>query len=462
MRTPELWTLPLQIATPAFVGGSTPDEVAEVRVPSIRGALRTWYRLLVGPDVASGLPGAEAAALRESMLFGGAGGTWGQSVAVLSLAELAPQGYAKARLEGDGVKYLGFSLTMGQNDRCYVAPGTRFTLRAVFPQGVSDTQAELLLASLWCWVALGGLGSRSRRGFGSLEWAGKAACTDLHGRPVERGWPGWSEPPADMRGHAQWLKKGLAEVRQRVEQALEPLKRQATTAKEPLPRVLASLEKARATRDVDGAPHVVAGGDEGPAETARAIRDVDSGPAYHLGLVPKEAASAGSSRVVLWSGQGAGFASALDAANAIGMRLMEFRRERGIDRLLRGALSTLEAGGLPERAPARAAFGLPLGLQNVKKRGTRFELRPLHRVVAEGKPTQRVEGSRAASPLLIRIAPVGKHFTVVLTLLDGPWPGRDYDVREARAPHAFMPGDPGNDLPLRFLNDIPGGQEVWP
>ncbi len=37
---PEIWQIPLRLSTPAFLGGADPNDRAELRVASVRGALR--------------------------------------------------------------------------------------------------------------------------------------------------------------------------------------------------------------------------------------------------------------------------------------------------------------------------------------------------------------------------------------------------------------------------------------
>ncbi|MBI2924889.1 MAG: type III-B CRISPR module RAMP protein Cmr1, partial [Verrucomicrobia bacterium] len=41
-------TFHLELITPCFCGGATPDKQAEIRAPSIRGQLRWWLRTLGG------------------------------------------------------------------------------------------------------------------------------------------------------------------------------------------------------------------------------------------------------------------------------------------------------------------------------------------------------------------------------------------------------------------------------
>ncbi|HMV67537.1 MAG TPA: type III-B CRISPR module RAMP protein Cmr1, partial [Myxococcota bacterium] len=187
---PELWTFPLRFTTPAFIGGAEPNVRAELRVPSIRGALRAWYRVIVGPEVAAGLVPTHAH-LRESLLFGGTGRGEGQGLASLSLEDRAPTGehsWSNKEIRGrnPGLAYLGFSFDFRPNNRRYIASDTTFRLRVLLARGAPDDAADLLLHTLWAWVTLGGLGSRSRRGFGSLAWDGAPELGRLGGARVQR------------------------------------------------------------------------------------------------------------------------------------------------------------------------------------------------------------------------------------------------------------------------------------
>lgn len=39
-------TVTLKAVTPMFLGGAEPNKIAELRAPSIKGALRFWYRAI--------------------------------------------------------------------------------------------------------------------------------------------------------------------------------------------------------------------------------------------------------------------------------------------------------------------------------------------------------------------------------------------------------------------------------
>ncbi|MBL8616785.1 MAG: hypothetical protein JNM72_14325 [Deltaproteobacteria bacterium] len=438
-RPAELWTIPLRLLTPAFIGGAAPNTRADLRPAGIRGALRAWYRLLVGPEVAAGLVAAHAH-LRESRLFGGVGHGEGQSVAALSLVEPPPTGdmaWSNRDLRGPspGLAYFGFPLDMGENDRRALKPGTTFALRLSFPRGVGEDDAALLLHTLALWVSLGGLGTRSRRGFGGLWLNGTPTFTDFAGRPL----PGRALP-LPSAGASGALQAALREL----------------------------LKGAQALRERLGLGL--------PVESAAHLRA--AGPAYHLRLSAK--ADLRHSKVRLWLGDGGrGWATAQAALDDLGRRMQMKRREPGVDAVGGSPLRLLTERRRLPHAPRRVAFGLPLTLRPLRqvpgdKLGT-FNLLPALEDPGGAVGKFSVE-SRAPSPLLVSVVPVGARFGLALTLLSGPWPGRDLWVtaleggaratdRQSNGESAGegpMPLDAANNLPADFIGALPRAEDLWP
>jgi len=195
MTLPPELKVELEAVTPLFLAGADPNDHAEIRAPSIKGLLRYWYRAL-DPDYGS----------HEADYFGST--TTGQSPCLLRIrAKPAaftgqqqwegwrdsntengryhkppfPQGSGKTST--NGIVYLGYSLAMRPNDRRALPAGTQFTL-AVVPRPKCDTAQvrRAWLAALWALVHVGGVGSRSRRGLGSLRiksWTGWPECSEL-------------------------------------------------------------------------------------------------------------------------------------------------------------------------------------------------------------------------------------------------------------------------------------------
>ena len=168
-----------RIVTPMFCGGASP-EIPELRLPSVKGALRYWWRTLH--------PGGtgEVAVLRdrEANLFGSSDRRFGRSKVRMSLIrqDLQPivkkdEILAEGRLPG--AHYLGYGLMAafasrkagtqaGQLARGMI-PGGEFTLECRIARGVARQDVDDVRRALALLGTVGGLGSRSRKGFGSLS-----------------------------------------------------------------------------------------------------------------------------------------------------------------------------------------------------------------------------------------------------------------------------------------------------
>lgn len=200
----------LKLVTPAFLGGADPEAKAEWRAASIRGQWRWWFRALAGPRLGHDLA---AVATAEAAIFGSstAGASriqvrtsppstaplqvgWSYDRPARNAAELtqdwglnpgdADFAATEARLRivrhGNeiatrGVAYLGFGCmdTQGCLQRSCLDAGVElaFTLqweerrwREIDPQW-----RTLAGDALQAWLLLGGIGARSRKGFGSLH-----------------------------------------------------------------------------------------------------------------------------------------------------------------------------------------------------------------------------------------------------------------------------------------------------
>ncbi len=153
--------LTLQTITPLFLGGADPRGEPELRAASFRGVLRFWWRALVAGVVGDG----NLAALREAetAVFGET--ERGSPVIVRVWGQARPQ---SALPHQPGVGYLLWSMV--RTKRQYLPARTSFTLILQTPPGVkSDEPLKRALAAVWLLTHLGGVGSRSRRGGGSVQ-----------------------------------------------------------------------------------------------------------------------------------------------------------------------------------------------------------------------------------------------------------------------------------------------------
>lgn len=184
-------TATYRIVTPMFLGGADPTSQAELRVPSIKGALRFWWRALMWGKVNS----VEELRRREAELFGSSGKE-GQSKAIIRLelhnppspipvgALLSRDGSHSVKerepVVEDGARYLGYGLMeafsnvkrntqAGQLIRSCLPAPFEFSLHIHFKSTIDAVQEQEFVAALKLFGLCGGIGSRSRRGFGSVS-----------------------------------------------------------------------------------------------------------------------------------------------------------------------------------------------------------------------------------------------------------------------------------------------------
>ncbi|MCB1714446.1 MAG: type III-B CRISPR module RAMP protein Cmr1 [Candidatus Competibacteraceae bacterium] len=173
-----------RIVTPMFLGDAD-QKATSIRPPSVKGALRFWWRALNWSRALSETGSNAAAALRwlhaeEARLFGLAAITdsdgnqqGGQGVFLLRVSQqptrLSPpvRGWPQ---NNTGSGYLGFGLfaTKEEPAREGLPEGQDFSLELRFRPQTNDEDLASLREVLKVWGLLGGLGSRARRGFGSV------------------------------------------------------------------------------------------------------------------------------------------------------------------------------------------------------------------------------------------------------------------------------------------------------
>lgn len=204
------WKLQLEILTPMFVSGADPS-ATELRAPSIRGELRYWFRALAGPRV-----NYDPAALRtlEAVVFGST------SRASAFALRVTPTNLPVVHLQRalrPGVAYLAYGMTQYQQAargqvlvRPALAPGARATVWIRLRPDAAPELRAALLATLWTWGHLGGIGARTRRGYGSFCLAPDPSCSG-----EGFGWPSVASA-ASARDAAQLLAQGLEQARDAV------------------------------------------------------------------------------------------------------------------------------------------------------------------------------------------------------------------------------------------------------
>lgn len=167
----------VEIVTPLFLGGSDPKK-AELRVPAIKGALRFWWRALYGSD------NLEDMKKRESEIFGSTDKKAGFSIQLKKINNISPilgnlPPGVKIPTQSKGkifkisiIEYLAYGLCEYKKDKKrnvytkeHISVGSRFNiLFKIF----NISHEEQIINTFKVLVNFGGLGSRSRNGFGSI------------------------------------------------------------------------------------------------------------------------------------------------------------------------------------------------------------------------------------------------------------------------------------------------------
>lgn len=169
----------LELLTPAFIGGAEArivDKYMPLRPSTVRGMLRFWFRagaaaLLWPRDSSRDAHKRAVDALREAETA-----LFGDTERASPVVVLAPEGGKIERIsppdpaEHPGVRYLGYGLFDDRNiipEALVTPPGHSLKLTLGLRRALAGAP-ELLGATAWLWTALGGIGARSRRGFGSI------------------------------------------------------------------------------------------------------------------------------------------------------------------------------------------------------------------------------------------------------------------------------------------------------
>jgi CRISPR-associated protein Cmr1 len=172
--------LSLTFLTPAFVGGATPrqaDRYLPLRPSAVRGLLRTWFRMAVAslfwPAGSSQTQSDEFITILRKVETECFGATDKRSPFSVSIDEAPPpQPVPAPTSPTSGLRYLGYGL-FEKGAPTALPVGKQYRLSLRIQPGIDRKQKamleKLLAATVWLWTHLGGMGARSRRGFGSME-----------------------------------------------------------------------------------------------------------------------------------------------------------------------------------------------------------------------------------------------------------------------------------------------------
>lgn len=179
-----------EIISPMAMGGA--DQTGELRPPSIKGGLRFWYRSLFFNELED-----------ESFIFGGGG----QSLFSLQMdrplkaeetwSSFKSKKYrSKVKNQGgfpfNGLEYLGYTFPLNEDDikgPVFIKKDQSFELTCVFKKKPDPKILKKIISSFWLLGHFGSLGSRSRRGFGSIaltDWFAEGAGSDIIEKELEK------------------------------------------------------------------------------------------------------------------------------------------------------------------------------------------------------------------------------------------------------------------------------------
>jgi len=198
-----------QLITPLFGGGVAPgecDPVTVIRGTEIRGQLRFWWRATRGgrftdikalkeeEDKIWGAPykkGEKGVSHEETVQITVEVPTQGKGISLYPFTE---DENGRTRFHNDKAPtYAAFPL---QTSLGSVQANVSFTLTISFPA----TKRPDIEAALWAWETFGGIGARTRRGFGALRC--KAIKENDRPVPVDL-------PSATQENVSNWIRKKL-------------------------------------------------------------------------------------------------------------------------------------------------------------------------------------------------------------------------------------------------------------
>lgn len=177
-----IMTRTYKLITPLFGGGieaGKVDDETPVRGSTIRGQLRFWWRATRGGHFEGDLAKMKAA---EEAIWGSTKSASRVSISVKTLNRGTPFVVPKKDREGNQLGigdprsiygYVGFPL---RSIKGTVKAKIEFEVTFTFPDTPEDLR-DGVQAALWAWETFGGVGARTRRGFGALS------CTQMQMAP---------------------------------------------------------------------------------------------------------------------------------------------------------------------------------------------------------------------------------------------------------------------------------------
>ncbi len=193
--------LRLETVTPLFLGGA--EQQPELRPASLRGALRYWFRAMLGGVIGDDDDALKELRRREAEVFGeterGSGVVVRLRGMLREMASFDLDRDQQGRQTPSGHNYLYYSTRLGQNRRVpFGANQSNVVLTLTARSGVGNAQGALQKAAAAAWLLthLGGIGMRSRRCGGSVQVV-EGSFRDLPEFVVS------GQSPQDLQQHLQ-------------------------------------------------------------------------------------------------------------------------------------------------------------------------------------------------------------------------------------------------------------------
>lgn len=189
----------IKFITPLLIHGAESRETDSIGLTgkALRGCWRFWFRALVGGMVKN-ISKGELLKL-EGNIFGSSDELIGAKFKMV----VTPEGNLKPRGDIDpgfvaNFKFSGFP------------EGSKFLISILTRKNMNKEEIKVLLATIWLWANLGGIGQRARRGFGSpviiiINKENNPFNFNEMKLPIEQDF----SSPSDLEGH---LKVGLKKV----------------------------------------------------------------------------------------------------------------------------------------------------------------------------------------------------------------------------------------------------------
>ncbi len=169
----------VEVVTPMFLGGAEKSN-AELRVPSIKGMLRFWWRAMCGIDDLNTMRNEEAKIFGSIDKKSTFAMRIGKTDHLRSVMKNLPQGKkfeVRSRSRNRSFKlgiidYLAFGIRDHKKGytRMHIPAGSKFQLCFDF---YTDEHKKSVLRAFHALIKYGGLGAKSRNGFGSITVSSK-------------------------------------------------------------------------------------------------------------------------------------------------------------------------------------------------------------------------------------------------------------------------------------------------